>query len=91
MVKRYLSIQEACPKINKNGKKELESLKHSVRISDVNLTKFDAVYIPGGHGAMYDLPYSKETINAIEYFANANKIVASVCHGPASRSFIGYY
>ena len=72
------------PKDKQKWEKELESLKHSVRISDVNLTKFDAIYIPGGHGAMYDLPYSKEAINAIEYFANANKIVASICHGPAS-------
>ena len=72
------------PKDKQKWEKELESLKHSVKISDVDLTKFDAVYIPGGHGAMYDLPKSKDAIKAIEYFANQNKIVASICHGPAS-------
>ncbi|MCT7555128.1 type 1 glutamine amidotransferase domain-containing protein [Aliarcobacter butzleri] len=72
------------PKDQTKWKTELNSLKNSVKLSQVDLSKYDAVYIPGGHGAIYDLPKSKEVKEAIEYFANKNKVVASVCHGPAS-------
>ena len=62
----------------------LNSLKESQKLSSLDLSKFDAVFIPGGHGAMFDLPNDSSVIHAINAFAAENKIVASVCHGPAS-------
>ncbi len=62
----------------------LDALKESQKLSSLDLSKFDAVFIPGGHGAMFDLPEDKSVIHAINSFAAENKIIASVCHGPAS-------
>lgn len=56
---------------------------NSVKLSDVNLADYDAIYFPGGHGTMEDLPHDASVRNAVEYFYRANKPVASVCHGPA--------
>lgn len=62
----------------------LNSLESSEKLEGLDLSKYDAVFIPGGHGTMFDLPEDKSVIKAIEAFANKGKIIASVCHGPAS-------
>lgn len=44
---------------------------------------FDAVFLPGGHGTMFDYPDSAELAELIEGFDRAGKVVSAVCHGPA--------
>ena len=44
---------------------------------------FDAIFFPGGHGAMWDLPKDQDVTHAVEAAYQANKIIAAVCHGPA--------
>jgi putative intracellular protease/amidase len=44
---------------------------------------FDAVFLPGGHGTMWDLPSDAAVARLVEKQFAANKIVAAVCHGPA--------
>ena len=61
-----------------------ERLNHTVPLKDVKPEEFDAVYYPGGHGPMWDLPQNAKSIEIIEYFYNANKPVALVCHAPAA-------
>jgi len=46
--------------------------------------EFDALFVPGGHGPMYDLATDPTSQKVIAEFASANKIVAAVCHGPAA-------
>jgi putative intracellular protease/amidase len=43
---------------------------------------FDAVFYPGGAGPMWDLATDEDSIALIEEFVEADKPVASVCHGP---------
>ena len=66
----------------KEWEKAINALKNSVKISEIDSSKYDAVFIPGGHGAMFDLPNDLIVKNVIEDFANENKLIASVCHGP---------
>lgn len=47
-------------------------------------TEYDAVFIPGGHGTMWDLATSQSVKALLSEFDAQNKIVASVCHGPAA-------
>lgn len=42
-----------------------------------------AVFFPGGHGTMFDLPDNAHVQRLIREFAEADKVIASVCHGPA--------
>ncbi|MFP3339934.1 DJ-1/PfpI family protein, partial [Micrococcus sp. SIMBA_131] len=49
----------------------------------VGAMTFDAIFMPGGHGTMFDLPENDKLQHLIRDFYESNKIVASVCHGPA--------
>lgn len=64
-----------------------ETLKADVQktpaFSSLDTAKFDAVFLPGGHGTMFDYPLSDGLARLVERFDAAGKIVAAVCHGPA--------
>jgi putative intracellular protease/amidase len=44
---------------------------------------YDAVFLPGGHGTMWDYPKSSELADLVSGFLASGKVVAAVCHGPA--------
>jgi putative intracellular protease/amidase len=52
-------------------------------VASVNASPFDAVFFPGGHGTMWDLPVDAGVTRAVEAAFAAEKIIASVCHGAA--------
>jgi putative intracellular protease/amidase len=63
----------------------LKARKSTVKLTDrINTEDFDAVFIPGGHGPLFDLASDKLSIRLISGFARSGKPVASVCHGPAA-------
>ncbi len=59
-------------------------LKDTKVLSDIDYKSFDVLYIPGGHGPMFDLAVDDTVKEVVEYFYNNNKIISSVCHGPAA-------
>ncbi|KAK2070556.1 hypothetical protein P8C59_005041 [Phyllachora maydis] len=46
--------------------------------------QFDAVFVPGGHGPMFDLATDATSQAVLAEFADKGKVVAAVCHGPAA-------
>jgi putative intracellular protease/amidase len=52
-------------------------------VATLDPTVFDAVFFPGGHGTMWDLPNDPAVTKLVETQFATNKIVAAVCHGPA--------
>ncbi len=50
---------------------------------DVDVSAFDAVFFPGGHGTMWDLPTDGGVTRAVENTFASGKFIASVCHGAA--------
>lgn len=44
---------------------------------------FDAVFLPGGHGTMWDLPANEALARLVGSMFDRGKVVAAVCHGPA--------
>jgi putative intracellular protease/amidase len=52
---------------------------------DANLhaADFDAIFFPGGHGTMFDLPGNPEVQRLVAECVQENRILAAVCHGPA--------
>jgi putative intracellular protease/amidase len=57
-------------------------VKNSLRIDDVDFTRYDAIFISGGWGAAYDLGYSDVLGEKVSeaYYAET-PILGSVCHG----------
>ena len=55
----------------------------TVVLSTVHSDAFDAIFIPGGHGPMFDLPDDTVLHQLVREFYHAGKPIASVCHGPA--------
>lgn len=59
-------------------------LETPARLEDSDVSAYDALYIPGGHGAMFDLAESDLVAKTIGTVWDSGKVVASVCHGPAA-------
>lgn len=53
-------------------------------LTDVDLKSYDAIYFPGGHGTMWDLPDDEGVHNAVRALFEDGKVVGAVCHGPAA-------
>lgn len=58
--------------------------KNTKKISEVQASDFDTLFIPGGHGPLFDLAEDKDTGKLIIDFYNAGKYVTAVCHGSAA-------
>lgn len=58
-------------------------LKNTLRVDEVSEADFDAIFLPGGHGTMFDLPRHQPLHDLIARFDQAKKVIAAVCHGPA--------
>ncbi|PXX68393.1 putative intracellular protease/amidase [Nocardia tenerifensis] len=59
-------------------------LRHPVKLSEVDLADYAAVYYPGGHGPMEDLAVSAESGELLTAALRSGKPLAVVCHGPAA-------
>src|SRR5450631_2659027 len=55
-----------------------EELAQTVKLADIRAENFDTVFYVGGHGPMWDLAESADSIALIESFYNAEKPVALV-------------
>lgn len=62
-------------------------LQHAPAIAKVDATKYDAIYLVGGHGTMWDFPNNKALQRVIRTISDNNGIVGALCHGPSA--FIG--
>src|SRR3569623_2185761 len=61
-----------------------ETLKHTQRLIELDVSEYDAVIYPGGHGTMFDFPPSHEVTELVTRFMDEGRVVAAVCHGPAT-------
>lgn len=59
-------------------------LKASVPLSQLSPQGWDIVFVPGGHGAMWDLASSEDLGRFLSEAWKDNAILGSVCHGPAA-------
>ena len=72
-------------KVLLEDKVALDLLDNTKSTASVNPEKYDAIYIVGGKGAMFDLPYDPSLQDIVLNLYNRNEtVISSVCHGPAS-------
>lgn len=48
---------------------------------DIDAASYDALYVPGGRSPEY-LRLKPEVLDIVRAFAQAGKVIASICHGP---------
>ncbi|PZU11872.1 type 1 glutamine amidotransferase domain-containing protein [Sphingomonas sp.] len=66
------------------GDAEAMAMLHASRpIEAIPADAYDAIFLPGGHGTMWDLPTNAALIDLIAAMHAAGKVVSAVCHGPA--------
>jgi putative intracellular protease/amidase len=61
----------------------LNKLANTTTISNISATEYEAIFLAGGHGAMWDLPESAALARLIGEFNATGKVISAVCHGPA--------
>lgn len=71
-VERFLADQNA-----------MSAIKASGKVTDVASGAYDAIFLPGGHGTMWDLPASDDLAALLSKAWSEGKVLAAVCHGPA--------
>jgi putative intracellular protease/amidase len=74
----------------KQDKTAQNDLAHTAKLADMKSEDFDTVFYVGGHGPMWDLAESADSISLIESFYNAGKPVALVCHSPGVLHRVTY-
>lgn len=57
-------------------------LDDTLNVSAVDVAAYDAIYMTGGHGVMFDFPKSTALAELTANFYEAGKVVSAVCHGP---------
>jgi putative intracellular protease/amidase len=62
----------------------IDRVAHTLKLSEVDESDYDAVFYPGGHGPLWDLATDAQSIALIENFIKHNKTVVFVCHAPAA-------
>lgn len=63
---------------------ELQAVVRSTRsVEQVPFGEYAGIFLPGGHGTMWDLPNSTALARGVSEMFAAGKPVAAVCHGPA--------
>src|SRR5690349_17315823 len=61
-----------------------EEMRRPLKLSDVRLEDYDAVYLPGGHGPMSDLAFDADAGRLLTAQLASGKPLAIVCHAPSA-------
>jgi putative intracellular protease/amidase len=67
-----------------------KALSQTIKLADVRSEDYDSVFYPGGHGPMWDLAESADSIALLESFYNSGKPIALVCHSPGVLRHVTY-
>ena len=61
-----------------------KAFQNTLPLEKITATSFEALFIPGGHGPLWDLASDENSGRIILDFLGQEKHVASVCHGVAA-------
>ncbi len=61
----------------------MNRLTNTMDLTDIRVQDYDAIYLTGGHGVMFDFPENDRLSELIARFYDNDRIVSSVCHGPS--------
>lgn len=63
----------------------VKKLQNTLTTASIDPNEYDAIYIVGGKGAMFDLPFDPSLQEIIfNLYKREETVISSVCHGPAA-------
>ncbi|MFD5328873.1 type 1 glutamine amidotransferase domain-containing protein [Streptomyces sp. NPDC127092] len=62
----------------------MDEIRNPVKLEDVDLADYDAVFYPGGHGPMEDLAVNTASGRLLTAALESGRPLGVVCHGPAA-------
>lgn len=77
-------LQDAVNSAFLANEKVRAQLADTPALTNLEILDYVALYFPGGHGTMWDLPHSPAVHGAVRTMVEAGRPVAAVCHGPAA-------
>lgn len=66
----------------------MDALHATPSVAELDSLLYDAIFLPGGHGTMWDLAESQALAQRITDLDARGKPVAAVCHGPAGLTHV---
>lgn len=60
-----------------------DRLANTMKVSDVNIDDYDAIYYPGGYGLLSDLAENEDFAKLAAQHYESGGVLSAVCHGPA--------
>src|SRR5271163_1916891 len=67
-----------------------KALSQTAKLADMKSQDFDSIFYVGGHGPMWDLAESADSIALLEAFYNSGKPIALVCRSPGVLRHVTY-
>jgi len=67
-----------------------KALSQTLKLAEMKSQDFDSIFYVGGHGPMWDLAESADSIALLESFYNSGKPIALVCHSPGVLRHVTY-
>jgi putative intracellular protease/amidase len=60
------------------------AIRNSLRLDDVDPSRYSAIFFAGGHGPMWDFPESAAVRRVTRQIYEAGGVVGAACHGPVA-------
>ncbi|WP_050469197.1 type 1 glutamine amidotransferase domain-containing protein [Herbaspirillum chlorophenolicum] len=61
----------------------MRQISEALPLDGLRADDYAAIFLPGGHGTMWDLPASEKLATLLAQAWSQGKVLAAVCHGPA--------
>ncbi|WP_333852172.1 type 1 glutamine amidotransferase domain-containing protein [Epilithonimonas sp.] len=79
-----LNLEDAVNKEFWENKEYRAKIENTMKPSEVDPSKYAAIFYAGGHGTMWDFPDNTELQDIARKIYENNGIVSAVCHGPSA-------
>lgn len=79
-----LNLEDAVNKEFWENKEYRAKIENTMKPSEVDPSKYAAIFYAGGHGTMWDFPDNAELQDIARKIYENNGIVSAVCHGPSA-------
>ena len=61
-----------------------QHIEHTKPLNTLNIKEYSAIFFPGGHGPLWDLPNNPIIHQMVKEMFESGGVIAAVCHGPCA-------